>query len=204
MKPITSLTIAALLALEASAYAQVTITPVAADPAARAPVAAPDTAAPAPLKPVNVTKAEPKPHAKSTAKKTSKTSATSKKKPARPAKAFSGTLTAVDRLMMTFTVEDREGTHTYCVTSNTRFYQDGKPAIFSAAVVGEDVSGTGRKSEAGQIEAVSVKFAARPKSEAPAALPKTETPAALPKSEAPAAPTPKTETPAAPTPDRTP
>jgi hypothetical protein len=178
MKLSTTLTVAALLAaLATGTYAQT------ASPTAPAPTAVPaDSALILPTYPT------PAPESKSTAShprkaqtKAKKTSAKSKAPAATPAKThakskthapaatgahFAGTLIAVDRLAMTFTVENEKGSHVYHVTPNTRFSKGGKPAIFSDAVLGEEVTGTGGKAKDDTLNAATVNFGAHAKAHA--------------------------------------
>lgn len=112
------------------------LTPVAPDPAAQAAQANP-TATPAPAK-----KEKPK-------------------APPAPGTPFSGTISAVDKTAMTLTVEGKSKSHTLHVTSKSRFTKDGKPAMFSDAVIGEESAGYYKKAKGGDLQLVSARFGAK-------------------------------------------
>lgn len=67
---------------------------------------------------------------------------------------FHGKVASVDANAMTFTV----GTMTIAVGSSTKIMKDGKPAVFSDITVGESVSGSYKKDDAGKLNATSVKI----------------------------------------------
>lgn len=74
---------------------------------------------------------------------------------------FSGTLSAVDRSAMTITIESGGKSRVYGVTSRTRLFKDGKPAILADGVIGEHVTGLARTTKNGKAELISVTFSAR-------------------------------------------
>ncbi len=112
------------------------LTPIAPDPAAQAAQANPAaTAAPA-------KKEKPK-------------------APPAPGTPFSGTISAVDKTAMTLTVEGKSKSHTLHVTSKSRFTKDGKPAMFSDAVIGEESAGYYKKVKGGDLQLVSARFGAK-------------------------------------------
>ena len=120
-------------------------------PAAAPPdtvVAAPETAAPPPAK-------APKAPAK-------------KGKTANAGYPFRGKLKVFDKDALTFTVAGKEKDRVIRITSQTRFFKDGKPATLSDAIIDGEVAGTVRKGADGKEEAVSVRFGAAPKAEKPA------------------------------------
>jgi hypothetical protein len=74
---------------------------------------------------------------------------------------FHGKLAAVDTNAMTLTV----GKRTFDITSETKITKDGKPATLADGVVGENVSGSYKKSEGDKLTARSVNFGAKLKKE---------------------------------------
>lgn len=90
------------------------------------------------------------------------------KKPAKPAvrkppgTPFHGKLEAVDRAAMTLTIAGKTKSRTLHVTSHTRFTKEGKPATFTDGVVGEEVAGTTKKGPDGILEALTVRYGAKP------------------------------------------
>ena len=81
--------------------------------------------------------------------------------PAKPKKheglVFRGTVSAIDAKAMTLTVETR----TFAVTSDTKIIKDGKSATLADGVVGEQVSGTYKKTDDGKLTAISIHFGAK-------------------------------------------
>lgn len=112
------------------------------------------------LAPASVAPAQPK--AESQTSKRPAPPARSAKTKAHSSKAaavrFTGTLKAVDKVGMTVTVESGGKSTTYCVTSNTKFFKDKKPAILADGVIGEAVSGVAKKTKGGTLELISVNF----------------------------------------------
>jgi hypothetical protein len=80
---------------------------------------------------------------------------------------FHGKVTSADATAMTFTV----GTLTLGVTSTTKLTKDGKPAVFADITVGQNVSGSYKKDEAGKLLAASVKIGVPKKQNTPAPAP---------------------------------
>ncbi|MGB7767834.1 MAG: hypothetical protein WBN22_03155 [Verrucomicrobiia bacterium] len=70
---------------------------------------------------------------------------------------FHGKLDAVNTNAMTLSV----GNRTFQVTAGTKILKDGKPAALSDGVVGEPVRGLYKKTETGQLDALSVHFGAK-------------------------------------------
>jgi len=85
---------------------------------------------------------------------------------------FTGKLESVDKAAMTLTIAGKEKSRVIHVTSKTRFLRDGKPAIYTDAAVGEEIAGSAKKAKDGSLEAVSVRFGAKPAKPAKAATPK--------------------------------
>ena len=87
--------------------------------------------------------------------------ASSDQTPAKPKKheglVFRGTVSAIDAKAMTLTVEAR----TFAVTSDTKIIKDGKSATLADGVVGEQVSGTYKKTDDGKLNATSIHFGAK-------------------------------------------
>jgi hypothetical protein len=75
---------------------------------------------------------------------------------------FHGKLAAVDKAAMTITLEGKETRRVFQLTADTRLTKLGKPATLEDAVTGEDVGGLYKKTEAGTMEAVSVRFGPKP------------------------------------------
>ena len=72
---------------------------------------------------------------------------------------FHGKVAAVDIKAMTLTVKSR----TFQITSETKISKDGQPATLSDGTVGEPVRGTYKKTDAGELDALSVQFGAKQK-----------------------------------------
>src|SRR5208337_2026737 len=79
----------------------------------------------------------------------------------RPA-SFTGKLGAVDKVAMTFTLDDKKH-RTFVVTSETIILTNGLPAIFSDAILGEPVRGAYHKADDGKLMALEVNFGAKAK-----------------------------------------
>ena len=62
---------------------------------------------------------------------------------------FTGIIETVDATAMTLTLKGRSGETTVKVTSTTKISKNRQPALFSDAVVGLRVSGTGKKEDDG-------------------------------------------------------
>jgi len=74
---------------------------------------------------------------------------------------FHGKVATVDTAGSTFTV----GQSTINVTAETKITKEGKPASMSDITVGEKVSGSYKKDEAGKLNAVSVHVGEKKKSD---------------------------------------
>jgi hypothetical protein len=69
---------------------------------------------------------------------------------------FHGKLAALDKTAKTITV----GKRTFQITSETRIFKDGKPAMLEDGVIDEPVSGGYKKAEEGKLVATKVSFGA--------------------------------------------
>ena len=87
---------------------------------------------------------------------------------------FHGKLAAVDKTAMTITLEGKETQRVFQITSDTRITKTGQPATLDDAMVGEEVAGTFKKTEAGRMEALSVRFGPKPEGDQPAGKKKGE------------------------------
>jgi len=75
-----------------------------------------------------------------------------------------GKVAAVDATAMTFTIN----TNTIAITSETKITKAGQPAVFADITVGENVSCSYKKNDAGKLTAASVKIGEKKKKDAPA------------------------------------
>jgi len=71
---------------------------------------------------------------------------------------FRGKVAKIDNIAKTLTVGER----TFQVSSKARITKDGKPAVLNDGKVGEPVTGYVRKSENGQLDAVTIHFGKHP------------------------------------------
>jgi hypothetical protein len=83
---------------------------------------------------------------------------------------FHGKLAAVDQVAKTITV----GTRTFQITSETRIFKDGKPAILEEGVIDEPVSGGYKKVDQNKLVATKVSFGAPARAQSKAAAKKSE------------------------------
>jgi hypothetical protein len=70
---------------------------------------------------------------------------------------FRGVLGAVDKTAKTISVGER----TFQITSETRIFKGGKPALLESGVLGEPITGSYRKAADGKLMAASVYFGGR-------------------------------------------
>lgn len=146
LRTLHALTVAAALCVSLAAVAQ---TPPAAPVPAPIPISPPaDAPAPKPAD-VPVIKPAAKPVAKSAAKPAPKK--TEAKKAGEV--SFGGTVAEADKVNFTLTLTPAR---VLLVTSQTRFFKGGKPAVFDDAAVGEEVSGQYQKGADGQWEALTI------------------------------------------------
>jgi len=75
---------------------------------------------------------------------------------ARTTTRIHGRIESIDRTNMTLTVKEtgRKEPLTLYVTSQTRLFKDGEPAITSDLAVGEKIHGSARKDAAGELDAL--------------------------------------------------
>ena len=92
----------------------------------------------------------------------------SAKKQTQTAGPFRGKLAAMDKTAKTITV----GKRTFAITSETKIYKAGKPAMLDDAVIGEEVSGGFKTADDGKL--VVTKFNIGPKAETKSSEKKTE------------------------------
>ena len=76
-------------------------------------------------------------------------------KKARPV-PFNGKVGAVDKAAKTVTLEGREKTRVFQITSETKIRKDRKPATLDDVQVGERVGGAARESAEGKMEVVTL------------------------------------------------
>jgi hypothetical protein len=94
------------------------------------------------------------PPAKASPNKAAKKATDENKRRATP---FHGSLGAIDKTAKTITV----GQRTFQITSETRIFKAGKPALLESGIVGEPVSGSYRRGTEGKLIAASVYLGAR-------------------------------------------
>lgn len=87
---------------------------------------------------------------------------------------FNGKIAAVDRAAQTITLSGKSQ-RVVKVTAQTKIVRDGKPATLADAKVGEPVGGSARKTEGGQLEAVSLRLGPKAAAEKPEKPPKAKT-----------------------------
>lgn len=75
---------------------------------------------------------------------------------------FHGKVVAVDTHAMTFGI----GSQTFVVTSATKITKAGKPAVFADITVGENVTGSYKKDDAGKLNTASVRIVENKKPDA--------------------------------------
>ena len=128
------------------------------------------------------------------------------KKP-KPVNVISGKISSLDKTNLTVTIEGKKKSHTYAVTSASRFTKAGKPATFADVAVGEQVRGTFAKAKSGgeriatlELNAAAPKTAAGPHKAAHKKAKNTKKPASKPL-ESSVLPDPTPSTPAATVPD---
>jgi hypothetical protein len=75
---------------------------------------------------------------------------------------FHGTLAAIDSSGKTLTLEGKKKPRVIAVTAQTRVFRNGAKAKLDEGTAGERVTGTVRRNSAGQEEAVTIRYAAKP------------------------------------------
>lgn len=86
---------------------------------------------------------------------------------------FSGKIAAVDHTAQTITLSGKSQ-RVVKVTTKTKITRDGQPASFADAKVGEPVGGSAKKTEQGQLEAISLRLGAKPATDKAKKPPKTK------------------------------
>jgi hypothetical protein len=74
--------------------------------------------------------------------------------PKKHSNTLHGKVASVDSAAMTFTV----GNSTIAITSETKIFKDGQPAVFADITAGENVSLAYKKDDAGKMNATSVRI----------------------------------------------
>ena len=74
---------------------------------------------------------------------------------------FRGKVGAVDKIAKTVTLEGKEKSRTFQVTSATKITNDGKPAVMDDVVVGQTVGGLAKQTAAGKLEIVTLSIGAK-------------------------------------------
>jgi hypothetical protein len=69
---------------------------------------------------------------------------------------FAGKIGSVDKAAKTITLENKEKTRVFLITSDTRIRKDRKPATLDDVQVGERVGGSARENTAGKMEVVTL------------------------------------------------
>ena len=78
---------------------------------------------------------------------------------------FHGKLAAVDKSASTITLKGKETNRVFQITPATKIIKTGKPASLDDATVGEDVGGSYKKTESGNLEALSLRIGPKPEKE---------------------------------------
>jgi len=74
---------------------------------------------------------------------------------------FRGKVGAVDKTAKTVTLEGKEKSRTFQITSATKITQDGKPAVIDDIIVGQTVGGSAKQTAAGKWEVVTLNIGAK-------------------------------------------
>lgn len=151
------------LALVASAFAQDTNQPV---PVAPPPVVDPNQPAAPTVTPeidpnlpqLPQTEATLTPPPETVAPVATNKPAAPKKKPAPQIPTARGTVAKIDNVGMTITVENKGKEQTFKVSSKTRIFADGKPAIFADGKAGEKVIVEYKTNKDKSKEATAIRF----------------------------------------------
>lgn len=78
---------------------------------------------------------------------------------------FNGTVSAVDRVAKTVTLEGKEKQRVFQVTSETKIFKNKKPATFDDILAGERVGGYVRENADGKSELITLNTGLAPKNE---------------------------------------
>ena len=74
---------------------------------------------------------------------------------------FRGKVSAVDKTSKTVTLEGKEKSRTFQITSATKITKDGKPAVMDDVLVGQSVGGSAKETAAGKWEVVTLNLGAK-------------------------------------------
>src|SRR5437588_6062102 len=74
---------------------------------------------------------------------------------------FRGKVSAVDKTAKTITLEGKEKSRTFQITSGTKITKDGKPAVMDDVIVGQTVGGLAKETAAGKWEVVTLTIGAK-------------------------------------------
>ena len=69
---------------------------------------------------------------------------------------FRGKISAVDKTAKTVTLEGKEKSRAFQITSATKITKDGKPAVMDDLIVGQTVGGSARQTVSGKWEIVTL------------------------------------------------
>src|SRR5216117_3694837 len=90
-----------------------------------------------------------------------KSAQTPKSEPKQKRMPFTGKVSAMDKINKTVTLEGKEKSRTFQITSATKINKDGKPAVMDDVVVGQTVGGLVKESAAGKWEVVTLNIGAK-------------------------------------------
>src|SRR5439155_22958378 len=76
---------------------------------------------------------------------------------------FRGKVSAVDKTTKVITLEGKEKSRSFQVTSETKITKDGKPAVLDDVTAGESVGGRAKENEAGKWESRTLHMGRREK-----------------------------------------
>ena len=74
---------------------------------------------------------------------------------------FRGKISAVDKTTKTITLEGKEKSRTFQITSASKITKDGKPAVMDDVIVGQTVGGLAKETAAGKWEVVTLNIGAK-------------------------------------------
>jgi len=74
---------------------------------------------------------------------------------------FRGRISAVDKTTKTVTLEGKEKSRAFQITSATKITKDGKPAVLDDVIVGQTVGGLAKETAAGKWEVVTLNIGAK-------------------------------------------
>ena len=74
---------------------------------------------------------------------------------------FRGKVSAVDKTAKSVTLEGKEKSRTFQITSTTKITKDGKPAVMDDVLVGQIVGGLAKETAAGKLEVVTLNIGAK-------------------------------------------